>query len=76
MKLIDDIKKKYPLAHFKYKVEDIKGFSSPFHSLYIADKCIISIADGYEPSKGKEMNEIYLIVETNLREHYPSDKLK
>ena len=74
MKLIEEIKEKYSQAPFEYKVEKIDEYDYSFHSLYINDKCIISVAEGYEPTTGKEKNEIYLMVETNLREHYP--KLK
>lgn len=74
MKIIDEIKEKYPLVHFNYKVEKIEGFDYHFHSLYINEECIISIAEGYEPKSGKEKNEIYLMVETNLSKFYPSFK--
>lgn len=75
MKLIDEIKAKYPLAKFEYKVENIKGYDYPFHSLYVNDDCIISIAEGFEPKTGMETNEIYTIVEINLRNHYPESIL-
>ncbi len=74
MKLIDEIKEKYPTVPFEYKVEKIEGYNYSFHSLYVKDECIISIAEGYEPTTGKEKNEIYLMVETSLREHYPKIK--
>ena len=66
MKIIEEIKEKYPLAHFQYKIEKVDGFDYPFHSLYVGTECIISIAEGYEPKTGKERKEIFDIVKVNL----------
>jgi hypothetical protein len=67
MKIINEIKNKYPQIKLTYKVEPVFGYNEPFHTLYFEDETIIAIMDGYEPKTGKERKELFEIVAMNLK---------
>lgn len=71
MKLINEIIKKYPQVIFEYKVEKIKGYPLPFHTLYVGDSPIVSIMEEHEPKTGMEKNSLMEIVNHNVKLHLP-----
>jgi hypothetical protein len=66
MKIIKEIKNKYPQIDLTYKIEPVFGYNEPFHTLYFKDELIISIMDGYEPKTGKERKELFELVGINI----------
>jgi hypothetical protein len=71
MKLITEIIKKYPQVKFEYKVEEVKGYTLPFHTLYIDESPIVSIMEDHEPKTGTEKNSLMEIVNHNVKLHLP-----
>ena len=71
MKLITEIIKKYPQVKFEYKVEEVKGYILPFHTLYINESPIVSIMEDHEPKTGTEKNGLMEIVDNNVKPYLP-----
>jgi len=71
MKIIDEIIKKYPQVNLESRIEGIKGFDQPFHSLYIGENVVISILNDSEPLTGKERNELFKIVDEYIKPYLP-----
>lgn len=69
MKIIKEIKNKYPEIPLVYKTEQVNGFDEPFHTLYAGKEIIIAIMDGYEPKTGRERKELFDIVKVNINLH-------
>jgi hypothetical protein len=71
MKIINEIKNKYPQIKLTYKIEPVFGYDEPFHTLYFKDEIIISIMDGHEPKTGKERKELFELVGINIKPLLP-----
>jgi hypothetical protein len=71
MKIITEIIKKYPQINFEYKVEKIKGYPLPFHTLYVGESPIVSIMEDHEPKTGTEKNGLMEIVDNNVKPYLP-----
>ena len=54
-----------------YKVEEVKGYTLPFHTLYIDESPIVSIMEDHEPKTGTEKNRLMEIVNHNVKLHLP-----